>query len=249
MPSMMASSGVATFSGLTLDTAATGATLQASSGGPEQLARRARRSPWATPRPRQLVIAAEPPPSVTAGSGFGLDVKAEDRFGNTAPSFNGNVTVALANNPGGDMLGGTLTTSADAGVAAFSNLTLETAAPGETLTVSGGGLSNATTDDITVAAAPATHLVVTTEPPGSLTAGSAFGLVVSAEDGFGNVDPSFDGGVTLALASNPGGATLGGTVTVTAGAGVATFSGLTLNRAAAGDVIAVSSGGLSTGVL
>ena len=36
----------------------------------------------------------------------------------------------------------------------------------------------------------------------------------------------------MALANNPGGATLGGTLTATASDGVATFSGLTLNKAA-----------------
>ena len=41
---------------------------------------------------------------------------------------------------------------------------------------------------------------------------------------------SFNGTVTLALASNPGGSTLGGTLTVTASGGVATFSGLTLDK-------------------
>ena len=45
-------------------------------------------------------------------------------------------------------------------------------------------------------------------------------------DPYGNVDPTFNGSVTLALASNPGSATLGGTVTVNAINGVATFAGL-----------------------
>ena len=240
---MPASSGVASFSDLKLNTAATSDTLQASSGALKQASTSAITVGAATAT--RWVITTEPPASVTAGNAFGLDVKAEDPFGNTDPSFSGNVTVALANNPSDDTLGGTLTMTADAGVAAFSGLTLGKVAAAETLGISGGGLSGATTNALAVAAGPATHLVITSEPPGNLTAGRPFGLVVMAEDGFGNVDPNFSGGVTLALASNPGGAILGGTTTVTAGAGVATFSGLTLNRAAAGDVIAVSSGGLS----
>ena len=92
-------------------------------------------------------------------------------------------------------------------------------------------------------AAAATQLVVTTQPPGSVTAGSGFGLVVTAEDGFGNVDSSFTGSVTLALANNPDGATLGGTVTVNAGAGVATFTGLTLDKAGVGATLQASGGG------
>ena len=73
----------------------------------------------------------------------------------------------------------------------------------------------------------ATQLVVTTAPSG-VTAGTGFGVVVTAEDGSGTVDTSFDGAVTLALAGDPG-ITLGGTVSVAAVNGVATFSGLTID--------------------
>ena len=46
--------------------------------------------------------------------------------------------------------------------------------------------------------------------------------------------------MTVALANNPGGATLGGTLTATASDGVATFSGLTLTTAASGYTLEVS---------
>ena len=46
--------------------------------------------------------------------------------------------------------------------------------------------------------------------------------------------PSFNGNVTIALASDPGGGELGGALTVTAVNGVATFTGLTINVASAG---------------
>ena len=145
------------------------------------------------------------------------------------------MTLALATNPGGATLGGTLTVNGqrrrgdvhrpDARQGRRPATRCRRPAP---------ALSSATTNAITVAAATATQLVVTTQPPASVTAGSGFGLVVTAEDAFGNVAPSFTGSVTLALATNPGGATLGGTVTVTASAGVATFAGLTLNKAGTG---------------
>ena len=75
-----------------------------------------------------------------------------------------------------------MTVNASAGVATFSGLTLNKAGAGATLRASGAGLSSATTGAITVTAATATQLVVTTSPPGSVTAGSGFGLVVTAED-------------------------------------------------------------------
>ena len=58
-----------------------------------------------------------------------------------------------------------------------------------------------------------------------------FGLTVAAEDGDGDVDASFDGAVSVSLIDLAGGgATLGGTATATAASGVATFSGLTLDK-------------------
>jgi hypothetical protein len=72
------------------------------------------------------------------------------------------------------------------------------------------------------------QLVITTAPPGSITAGNPFGLVVTAEDGAGNVDTSFNGPITV---SDDSGNPLGGTATVSAVNGVASFSGLTIEQA------------------
>ena len=43
----------------------------------------------------QLVITAEPPTSVTAGSGFGLAVAVEDAYGNLETGYGGEVTIGL----------------------------------------------------------------------------------------------------------------------------------------------------------
>jgi hypothetical protein len=131
-----------------------------------------------------------------------------------ALSYGGTAALTLASNPGSAILGGTTTMTAAAGVMTYSCLTLDRAAAGDVIAISSGGLSGVSTSPLTVGAAPATQLVVATQPPESVNAGSAFGLVVAAEDAFGNVDPSFSGGETLGLANNPGGATLGGALTV-----------------------------------
>src|SRR5262249_23635409 len=52
------------------------------------------------------------------------------------------------------------------------------------------------------------HLVVAAQPPASVTAGSTFSLTVTAKDRSGNLDSSFNGTVTVALATSTGGATL-----------------------------------------
>ena len=195
----------------------------------------------------QLVVTAQPPNSVTAGQGFGLTIKVEDGFGDVVTSYNGSVTISLGSNPSGGTLGGTLTVTAVDGIATFSGLTLNKVGSGYTLKASGGSFTTtATTSGIAVTPAAATHLVVTTEPPSSVTAGTSFGLKITAEDAYGNVAASFTGSVAIALSSNPGGSTLGGTLTAKASAGVASFSGLTLNKVGSGYTLKVSSGSLTT---
>jgi hypothetical protein len=193
----------------------------------------------------QLIVTTEPPSSVTAGSGFGLKITAEDAYGNVVTSFNGSVTIALGNNPGGSTLGGTLTVTATNGVASFSGLTLNKVGTGYTLKASSGSLTAAITSGISVTPAAASKLVITTEPPSSVAAGVEFGLAVTVEDAYGNVVTGFTGSVTIALGNNPGGSTLGGTLTVAVVDGVATFSNLTLNNPGTGYTLTVRSSGLT----
>ena len=57
----------------------------------------------------------------------------ENSAGQPDINYTGTVTIALANNPGGDTLKGTLTVPASQGVAIFSGLTLEVADSGYTI--------------------------------------------------------------------------------------------------------------------
>jgi titin len=235
--------GVVTFSGLTLNKVGSGYTLQATSSG---LTAAATGSISVVPAAAsKLVVTTQPPASVTAGSGFGFAVTAEDKYGNVVTSYTSSVTVALSNNPGHSTLDGTLTVTPVKGVATFSGLTLNKAATGYTLKTTSGSLTTATTAAIKVTPAAATQLVVTTQPPASVTAGAGFTLKVSAEDPFGNVVTSFTGSVTIALDNNPGGSTLSGTLTVTVVKGVATFTNLSLNKPGSGYTLKVSSTGLT----
>ncbi len=239
--------GVATFSDLTLDKAGGGYTLQVSSSGLTGTTTGAF-TVVAAPA-TQLVVTTPPPAAIAVNNGFSLAVSAEDANGNVDTSFNGNVTIALQNNPGNASLGGTLTVTAVNGVAIFSGLSLNQAGNGYTLQAtaasSTGASMSVTTGSFNVSAAAATHLVVTTAPPSTVGAGEGFGLVVSAENVNGNVDTTFNGAVTVSVKNNPGGANVGGTLTVNAVNGKATFSGLTLNQLGVGYTLLVSSNGLN----
>ena len=80
----------------------------------------------------------------------------------------------------------------------------------------------------------ASKLTIAAPPPSYVTNGTTFSVAVSATDSAGNLVSSFDGNVTVSLAGTPGGATLGGTLTVAAVGGVATFSDLTINNPGSG---------------
>jgi hypothetical protein len=182
---------------------------------------------------------------MTAGAGFGLAIAAEDRYGNPTTGLTGVVTIALASDPTGATLAGPLTATATGGVVNFAPvLTLDTAGTGYTIQASAAGVAPAITGPITVVAAPATQLVVLTQPPSSSAAGSGFGMVVAAEDAYGNVDPNFDGRVTVTLAIGSG-AALGGTTSVAGSRGVATFAGLTLSGAGNPVPLQVTAAGLT----
>ena len=241
--SVQASGGVATFSGLTLNNARSGYTLAVTSAGiGEAITSAITVAPAA---PSQVVIGRQPPASVTAGSAFFMEAAIEDPFGNIVTSAVNTVTLALANHPGGSALGGTLSVTPSGGVATFFGLTLNKAASGYTLQASSSGLSSATTSAMTVTPAAATQVAITQQPPASVVVNSGFGLLASVEDAYGNVVTSATSTVKVALASNPAGAKLGGTVSVKASNGVATFSGLTLNKVGTGYTLQVTSSGLS----
>src|SRR5207249_4636907 len=86
-----------------------------------------------------------------------------------------------------------------------------------------------------------------TVPPSTTAAGAAItpAVQVTAQDALGATVVSFTGDVTVALATNPAGGTLGGTTTLPAVNGVATFANLTIERVGQGYTLRASTGALS----
>ena len=234
--------GEATFSGLTINTAGTDYTLQATGSGLTPTTT----TPFTeitAPVPHLAVF--DQPAAVIAGGYFQLTVVAEDAQGATDTSFTGSVTLALASNPGGATLGGTLTLPVSDGMLTFYGLTLNQPGSGYTIQATSSGFTPATTSPITVATPPATQLIVTAPPPSSVTANGDFGLTVAVVDASGNLAPGYNGSVTVALVGQRGKGKLYGTLTATAIKGVATFSGLTLTKAGKGDTLRLTGTGLT----
>ena len=175
-----------------------------------------------------------------------VQVVAQDTFGNTVTSFAGNVTLAIGTNPGGSTLGGTLTVAAVAGIATFSNLTLNQPGTGYTLAASATGLASATSAAFNVSGGVPTQLAIV-QQPSNATAGAAItpAVTVQIRDANGNLVTTATNAVTVAIGTNPGGGSLSGTATVSAVAGVATFSSLSIDRVGSGYTLTASASGLA----
>ncbi|MBL4850602.1 MAG: hypothetical protein JKY65_34220, partial [Planctomycetes bacterium] len=205
-----------------------------------------------------------------AATGFSVRVEALTAAGDLDTAFVGNITVALATNPGSSTLGGTLVLPAGGGVATFANLTVNNAGTGYTLAATSPGLSDALSGgfNMTVAAGTGLTLSMLQEPQATVlplsgannfnqgetidsqAAGSGGGfasITVRVLDGAGN--PVNGVPVYLSIGANPAGGTLSGTlVALTTGAGplgVATFSGISIDKVGAGYGLAFTANGVT----
>jgi trimeric autotransporter adhesin len=241
-----ASSGLATFSGCSIDTAGTGYTLTATDASDGLTATSIAFRIDAGP-PAKLVFTTEPGGTITGGSAFPNQpvVTIEDAGGHTVTSDNSSVDLTITPNSGAP--GAALTCSsnpaaASSGVATFSGCSINTAASGYTLTATDAtdGLT-VTSSGFVVGVGPAAQLIFTTEPGGTITAGSAFAIqpVVTIKDAGGNTVTSDTSTVALAITAGTG--TSGASLTCNpssnrqaATAGVATFSGCAINKSGSG---------------
>ena len=136
--SQPASSGVAQFSGLTLNTVGTGYAISATNGTLTSVPSNPINVTPSTAT--TLAVSIPPPTTMTSGSQFGLAISVLDAYGNLATGFTGVVTIALKDNPGNASLGGPLTATAVGGIANFhAFITTETAASGYTLQATAPG--------------------------------------------------------------------------------------------------------------
>jgi hypothetical protein len=241
---VLAVNGRATFSGLSIDLIGAGYQLTADDSTLPIAESAAFNITAGTPT--QLVFNPSPSNS-TGGVAFPTQpvVEVQDAGGYVVTNYTGSITMTIANNPGGGTLAGTTTVQVSNGKATFSNLSIDKPGAGYTLQASSGALTGTSAAfNITVGSV---SKLVFKPSPSNAQAGSAFPTqpIVEAQDAGGNLVPSFNVTVTLTIASNPGGGTLSGTTTVTAIAGVATFTGLSIDKAGAGYTLQASAGALS----
>ena len=194
----------------------------------------------------KLVFTVEPGASYTANAPIAVKVSIEDVNGNVVTSSTASITVAIGTNPGSSTLSGSATVNAVNGVATFSNLSLNKVGTGYTLTAASTGLTGATSSTFNITAGTASKLVFGQQPTNT-TAGSSItpAVTVQVQDASGNVVTTDASTVSLNLSGGAAGATLGGTTSVAAVNGVATFSNLTVNKVGTSYVLNASDGSLT----
>ena len=196
------------------------------------------------PPPASLAFMVQPS-NVGAGAPItpGVKVAVHDASGNVIPRASTTVTLELLSPTEGTLLGTTTATPVD-GIATFSDLWIERAATDYRLVARSGSLSE-NSAAFMVSAGPIAKLAFVSQPT-SVAAGAPVtpGVRVAVQDALGNVIPSASMTVTLELVS-PTEGTLLGTTTATSVNGIATFSNLSIERAASGFHLVATSGSLS----
>jgi len=181
----------------------------------------------------------------TVGTAFAITtITAQDANNNTVTGFIG--TVDLTETGGG--AGGTVTPSQSIafilGVLSGQSVTLSKSGSLVTITATDhGGTKTGVSGTFTVDPAAASKLAFTTSPSGA-TGGATFSTqpVVTVQDAGGNtVTTDNSTQVTVAIGTNPSSGTLSGTKTVTVSSGVATFSGLSIDKAGTGYTLTATS--------
>jgi hypothetical protein len=240
-----ATNGLASFGNLTLDKPGQGFTLQATATGLSSVTSNA----FIAIGPlHHLVITAQPSNVVrNALIAPSIVVAARDAAGNHVNSGQ-QIAVAIGTNPGGAVLGGTLTRTMSSGLATFNDITVSAAGVGYTLVASAPSVTGATSSTFDVAAfGPATKVGFIAQPTNA-TIGSAISpdVQLAIQDAVGNTVTSSSSSITVAFGANPGGATLGGTLTTAAVAGVANFADLSVSGAGNNYTLTGSSGSLTS---
>ncbi len=271
--SVNAVGGVATFNNVSIDKVASGYTLSASApavtgvtshsfdigpGAPTQLSFTGEPSNVAA---GQIIT---PPVEVTVLDGFGnvatdatvnvtVGINAAGAPPAAAPAGDSATadtteTVSAAAPavpaaPAAPTLHGTMTVPAVNGVATFSDLWVDKADEGYTLTASFGSVTSPASAAFTTTPAAPVQIGFETQPSNGSADAPLAPIQVAIQDNFGNVVPGATTTITMSLGSNPSGATLSGTLSETTVNGVATFDDLSINLAETGYTLTATASG------
>ncbi|MEO7083563.1 MAG: Ig-like domain-containing protein, partial [Gemmatimonadaceae bacterium] len=195
--------------------------------------------------------------AISAGASTLTTVSGSGQTGRVTQALAAPFVVKVTDDVGNPVAGATVTWAATNGTIAATTTTDATGQSSNTLTLgSVAGAAGATASvgtgpaakSVSFSATAVAGIVAKLQFGGLPTGGTAGAilapaLTVELRDALGNLTAATNS-VTIAIGTNPGGGTLGGTVTKAAVAGVATFSDLTLSAAGVGYTLVASSSGV-----
>ncbi len=243
--SVMAVNGVATFTDLSINTAATAYALMATDGA---LAGATSTPFTVSAGPASQLVLGQVFGSGTAGQAIspGIAVTVEDRFGNVVTSDSSTITMTIHGGPGVFDANSTTQATVVNGVATFGNLILDTAGSYSLAPVD-GALTSPNSATVVIQAGAASQLAFLQQPTNSV-AGSPISppVTVTVTDGFGNPVNSNVSTVSVAIHSGPGQFDNASTIQVPVSNGIASFGNLIFDVAGS-YTLTVSAGSLSAG--
>ncbi|MBN1808144.1 MAG: hypothetical protein JW909_03685 [Planctomycetes bacterium] len=236
--SAAAVSGVATFGDLTIDAAGTDYRLVAKSGTLYLAV-----SDYFIVG-NKLAFTVQPQDTMAGDTMPTVEVTIQDGTGATVTGATDNITLELVDS--NETLYGTPTVAAVAGVAQFTDLYME-AAGTYTIRATAAGLVPATSAAFEIFCEDTPVAVEFIIQPSTCMPGVAItpAIQVALVDNYGNTVTTATDPVTLDFDDNPTSATLGGTLTVDAVAGIATFDDITVDKNGNAYSLIATSGSLS----
>lgn len=199
------------------------------------------------PPATKLAFVSQPTTTVAGQTMSSVQVAVQTAGGQTVTTDDATqVVLSIGTNPGGSTLGGTLTTTVVDGIATFSDLTLNKSGSGYVLSAVAAGLTTGNSSAFSITAGAPNRLAFSIQPTNSI-AGDALSPAVQVEirDANDNLVTTARDEITIAFGNNAGSGTLTGTKKVNAINGIASFTGLWVNKSATGYTLAASSGSLT----
>lgn len=177
-----------------------------------------------------------------------VEVQILDTFDNLVATATDTVTLAIQiDGATGSTLSGTVSVAAVNGVATFNNLSIDKVGTGFKLRASSGTLTTVDSNAFNITPGVAAKLAFTQQPQNTENHDTIFpSLTIEIRDSYDNLVTAATSGVTLAIQTDPSAsATLSGTTTVNAVAGIATFNDLSIDKIGTGYILRATSGALT----
>jgi hypothetical protein len=211
--------------------------------------------------PAQLVYSVEPSSTdATLAISPAIKVQVQDAGGNQVLTATNSISLAIGTNAGtpAGTLSGAITKAAASGEATFSDISIDKAGVGYTLTATSGVLTPVTSTAFTINVGAPTQIAFVGQPTNAESTEaistqslnpSGPPLRVQVQDAGSNLVATATDSVTMSIGNNAGATsagTLSGTLTVAAVNGEATFSDISIDKIGSGYTLRVTSGVLAS---